>query len=196
MIMINLYIAGLFRIASYYFEKAVLAESVASYHLRSCTNNETVSYLAIGVLVHGRALQRLHEGSEKVKVTYSILTLLGMINVSISLFCLSVTVLQLSDIRETLFSATVLIATLGYIFWLNFTVEYMIESASSISLTTYSTNWYETSITTQKLLQMIILKSNKSVSFSFFSIISPSIANFAVVLKAAVSYFTVLLSLQ
>ncbi|XP_076390169.1 uncharacterized protein LOC143264894 [Megachile rotundata] len=124
------------------------------------------------------------------------MVLLGIISASINLFCLSVTVFQLSDIGEAIFSVLVLLATFGYMFWMNLAVEYIIDNASSIPIKTYNTNWYETSIATQKLLQMIILKSNKSVSFNFFSILTPSIGCFAMFVRVSVSYFTVLLSLQ
>ncbi|XP_076389494.1 uncharacterized protein LOC105662054 [Megachile rotundata] len=182
-IMICLHTAGLFDVASYYFEKAVLLESVSSYRPRKIKDKESINHIATGVLFHLRCLQDVHDTAERCKAVYSFITILGVITASISLFCLSVMVLQLSDIRETIFFVLVLIATFGYMFWLSLAVQYVIDSADSMPLKTYNTNWYETSIATQKLLQMIILKSNKSVSLNFFSILTPSIGCFAMVYK-------------
>nr|XP_012137309.1 PREDICTED: uncharacterized protein LOC105662054 [Megachile rotundata] len=135
-IMICLHVAGLFDVASYYFEKAVLLESVPSYRPRKIKDKESINHIATGVLFHLRCLQDVHDTAERCKAVYSFITILGVITASISLFCLSVMVLQLSDIRETIFFVLVLIATFGYMFWLSLAVQYVIDSADSMPLKT------------------------------------------------------------
>ncbi|XP_076390160.1 uncharacterized protein LOC143264887 [Megachile rotundata] len=117
MIMISAHIAGLYGVASHYFQKAVLVETSAPCCRRDCSNKKSMPYIVNGVAVH----QMTHQ---------------------------------------------------------------------------YNTNWYETSIATQKLLQLIILNSNRGFKFNFMSIFAPSIEGFAVLLKSSVSYFTALLSMQ
>nr|XP_012144601.1 PREDICTED: uncharacterized protein LOC105662966 [Megachile rotundata] len=56
-IMVTSHIAGLFEVASLFFEKAVLAESSAPYLPRNCRNNETINYIITGTTVHRMALQ-------------------------------------------------------------------------------------------------------------------------------------------
>ncbi|XP_076390176.1 odorant receptor 4-like [Megachile rotundata] len=98
--------------------------------------------------------------------------------------------------KETMLSLLLITSTLGYMFWVNLAAENMIDSAGSIPLSTYNTNWYETSVATQKLLQLIILNGNRGLMFNLLSIYVPSLEGFSVLLQTSVSYFTVLLSLQ
>ncbi|XP_076385446.1 uncharacterized protein LOC143264047 [Megachile rotundata] len=58
----------------------------------------------------------------------------------------------------------------------------------------YNTNWYETSIATQKLLQMVLLRSNNITAIRLY-IFDASLRGFSVLFQSSLSYFTVLLSL-
>ncbi|XP_076389955.1 uncharacterized protein LOC143264861 [Megachile rotundata] len=126
-------------------------------------------------------LQLVCDLNNHCKISYVPSIVLGVIALTSHFFCLSETIFRASDIRETILSVLLLISTLGYMFWVNLAFQYMIDSARSISLTTYSTNWYETSVATQKLLQLIILNSNNDLAFNFLSLYTPSINGFAVV---------------
>ncbi|XP_076389953.1 uncharacterized protein LOC143264860 [Megachile rotundata] len=180
-ILIVSHIAGLFEIASYHFQKAILEESSALCPPRDCINYKNISYIISGVAIHRMALQFVHDFNDHCKISFVPAILFGVIALSSHLFCLSETVRDLSDVRETILSVLLLTSTLGYMFWMNIAFQYMIDSADSISLLTYNTNWYETSTATQKMLQLIILYSNKDLSFKFLSIYVPSANGFAVV---------------
>ncbi|XP_076390166.1 odorant receptor 43a-like [Megachile rotundata] len=196
MIMITSHIAGLFEVASLFFEKAVLADSSVSYLPRNCKNTESINYIITGTTIHRMALQFVRDLKNHCNISSGPAIMFGVIALSSNLFCLSQTVFRPAENRETILSVFLINSTLGYMFWINFTFQHMISSSESIPLTTYNTNWYETSIPTQKLLQLIILKSNRGFKFNILSVYAPSVEGFAVLLKASVSYFTVLLSLQ
>ncbi|XP_076389495.1 uncharacterized protein LOC143264769 [Megachile rotundata] len=187
--------AALFHIASYHFQKAVLEESTA-YHLQECTNRESFKEIINGVFAHRKAIQFLRRIYNHGKLPYSADLIFGIIALSCSLFCLSQTVLQFSDIGETLLSLIFILSITECMFIINLAVQYTIDSASSISTTTYNTNWYETTVATQKLLQMVIMKSNRHIDMSILAAYNPSIEGFITLSKAAISYFTVLLSLK
>nr|XP_012137305.1 PREDICTED: uncharacterized protein LOC105662050 isoform X1 [Megachile rotundata] len=177
-----------FIVLSYYFQKAILEESSALHHRRDWSNKKTMPYIANGVIVHQMARQFVHDVNNRCKVPYVLTIMCGVIALSLHFFCLSETVLRTADIRETILSVLLIISTLGYMFWLNLAVEFIIDSACSISLRTYSTNWYETSVATQKLLQLIILNSHKSgFVFNFLCVYVPSMEGFAVV--RTISYY-------
>ncbi|XP_076390168.1 uncharacterized protein LOC143264893 [Megachile rotundata] len=57
MIMISSHIAGLFEVASFFIEKAVLADSSVSYLPRNCKNTESINYIITGTTIHRMALQ-------------------------------------------------------------------------------------------------------------------------------------------
>ncbi|XP_076390159.1 uncharacterized protein LOC105662053 [Megachile rotundata] len=197
MIMISTHIAGLYGVTSYYFQKAVLVESSASCRRIDCANNKSMSYIVSGVTVHQMARQFARDVNNRCNKSYVPSIMFGVLALSIHLFCLSETVLRTIDIRETILSVLLIISTLGYMFWMNLVVEFVVDRARSIPLTTYSTNWYETSVSTQKLLQLIIVNGhNRGSVFNFLSVYVPSVEGFAVLLKASVSYFAVLLSVR
>nr|XP_012137310.1 PREDICTED: uncharacterized protein LOC105662055 [Megachile rotundata] len=167
-IMICLHVAGLFDVASYYYEKAVLSESVPSYRPQNSKNKEIVSYIATGVFFHRKALQSAFhvfttvfrvintlvseglfmtqtKGAKCRTLSWFYWVLLARASICFArnrifklfyLFKLSVTVFQLSDIGEAIFSVLVLLATFGYMFWMNLAVEYIIDNASSIPIKT------------------------------------------------------------
>ncbi|XP_076385711.1 uncharacterized protein LOC143264095 [Megachile rotundata] len=60
----------------------------------------------------------------------------------------------------------------------------------------YNTSWYETSVVTKKLLQMVILRSNKGSTFRFYNMFDASLRGFSVLFQTSLSYFMVLVSLQ
>ncbi|XP_076390170.1 uncharacterized protein LOC143264895 [Megachile rotundata] len=111
-----------------------------------------MSYIVSGVTVHRMARQFVRDVNNRCNKSYVPSIMFGVLALSIHLFCLSETVLRTTDIRETILSVLLIISTLGYMFWMNLVVEFVVDRARSIPLTTYSTNWYETSVSTQKLL--------------------------------------------
>ncbi|XP_076390161.1 uncharacterized protein LOC143264889 [Megachile rotundata] len=184
-IMITAHVAGLFAVASLFFEKAVLAESSAKYlprnNERICRNNESINYIITGTTIHRMALEFVHDVNNYCNVVYGPAIIFGVIAMSCHFFCLSQTVFRPAESRETILSMFLINSTLGCLFCVNVAFQHMISSSESIPITTYNTNWYETSVPMQKFLQLIILNTNREFTFNILSVYAPSIEGFAVV---------------
>nr|XP_012151412.1 PREDICTED: uncharacterized protein LOC105663923 [Megachile rotundata] len=136
MIMITSHIAGLFEVASLFFEKAVLADSSVSYLPRNCRNNESINYIIRGTTIHRMALQFVRDLNNHCNISYGPTIIFGVIALSSHSFCLSQTIFRAADSEETILSVCLINSTLGYMFWMNFAAGNMISMAESIPLTT------------------------------------------------------------
>ncbi|XP_076390164.1 uncharacterized protein LOC143264891 [Megachile rotundata] len=135
-IMIISHIAGLFHVASYQIQKAVLVETSASYLGQDSANIKSLSYIVRGVTAHRMGLQYIRDIQNYCSISYAPSIVFGVIVASIHLFCLSQTVFRVSDIRETMLSMIVITSILTFAFWVNLAAENMINSAGSIPLST------------------------------------------------------------
>ncbi|XP_012150587.1 uncharacterized protein LOC100882786 isoform X3 [Megachile rotundata] len=109
---------------------------------------------------------------------------------------LSQSVFHSANAGDLLLFLMLVIGEVQYMFLINLAMQFAADGAANISISIYNTSWYETSIATQKLLQMVILKSNQGFTFTFYNIFDASLRGFSVLFQTSVSYFTVLISLK
>nr|XP_012149737.1 PREDICTED: uncharacterized protein LOC105663686 [Megachile rotundata] len=184
-----------YNIKHYYFQTAVSAEVTDTTTPRKHINNKNMSYLIKSVIMHREAILFCNEYDNYIKLSYTPLIILAIISLSINLF-LSQSMLHSANIGDLLLFLMLVVGEVQYMFLTNFAVQFAIDGATNISIYIYNTSWYETSIATQKLLQMVILKSNQGYSFTFYNMFYASLRGFSVLFQTSISYFTVLISLK
>ncbi|XP_076644834.1 odorant receptor 49a-like [Halictus rubicundus] len=82
------------------------------------------------------------------------------------------------------------------VFFINLTGQELIDVSSNVFRQMYCGKWYDASISNQKTLLLIMCKCMRPASVAYSTLVNSSFETYASVLKASMSYFTVLYSLQ
>ncbi|XP_024221443.1 putative odorant receptor 69a [Bombus impatiens] len=74
--------------------------------------------------------------------------------------------------------------------------QQLLDYSNNLHTAIFHTNWYETSLTTQKLILNIMLRSSKPFLFSISGFYDGTLNSFLLFLKASISYFMMISSIQ
>ncbi|XP_026824153.1 odorant receptor 13a-like [Ooceraea biroi] len=83
-----------------------------------------------------------------------------------------------------------------HIYYLSFMSQQMIDYSSGMQEVIYSCDWYAISLRARQLLHFTLLRSSKPCQITAGNMYVMSMENFGSIIKAYVSYFTMLLSLR
>ncbi|KAH0944331.1 hypothetical protein HN011_002735 [Eciton burchellii] len=76
----------------------------------------------------------------------------------------------------------------------NYYGQEITDHSNEMYLATYNISWYSSSLHIQKLVLLLLQRSNKSFILSIGKIFTGSLENFATLVNASVSYFTFMYS--
>ncbi|XP_018300285.1 odorant receptor 49b-like [Mycetomoellerius zeteki] len=99
-------------------------------------------------------------------------------------------------IREAFLPVIFIFANIMYLFICNFFGQSIIDHNSQVFITAYSVQWYVAPLHIQRMILFLLLKGAKDFTIIVGGILVSSIECFATLIKASVSYFTVIYSTQ
>ncbi|XP_050478984.1 putative odorant receptor 69a isoform X2 [Bombus huntii] len=110
---------------------------------------------------------------------------------------LSQSLLPLSEIEEgSITYCLFIICQLTFMFHISNMCQQLLDYSNNLHTAIFHTNWYETSLTTQKLILNIMLRSSKPFLFSISGFYDGTLNSFLSFLKASISYFMMISSIQ
>ncbi|XP_011690174.1 PREDICTED: uncharacterized protein LOC105451434 [Wasmannia auropunctata] len=99
--------------------------------------------------------------------------------------------------KEALMPIIFVTVEILYLFLSNSIGQTMTDHNSYVFATVYRVEWYLTPLHIQKMILFLLLKGAKSYALNMYGgLFVPSFETFATLVKASVSYFTVVLSTQ
>ncbi|KAK0164855.1 hypothetical protein PV328_003424 [Microctonus aethiopoides] len=120
--------------------------------------------------------------------------------IGVNTLLISFTALQLttqtSTIRQIVKYTIFASAQMMHLFCDCYLSQQLTDTSNNIQEHITLSNWYEMPVHTQKLAILVILRSQKPCRLTAGKIVSLSMQTFASIIKTAVSYFTVLVSVQ
>ncbi|XP_053979020.1 uncharacterized protein LOC128876571 isoform X1 [Hylaeus volcanicus] len=188
--------ASLFEVASYHIEEAVTYGSALPTISQDHTDNTSKMCLRDAVLAHEKASKFVREMNMRLDASYTFILVFGTISLSVNFFRLSRAICLTHDLEELAISLLFSITELGYMFYLNYVVQLMLDYANRLVTVIYNTNWYRTSIYIQKLLLIIMIKCTEPVSYPIFGFYFASIEGFATLVRNTMSYFMMMTSIE
>ncbi|XP_011864826.1 PREDICTED: uncharacterized protein LOC105560368 isoform X2 [Vollenhovia emeryi] len=185
---------GMFRIASYRIEKAMMINMLKNISLE----NEIIICKAIvrAVDIHRQAVHFIILVYSAFKGLLLGVTVVGVICLSCNLYRLSETMSRDGEIEQCYMHLLITIAIFIILFITNYAGQEVTDYNNHVFLTAYTVRWYVTPTYIQKMILFILQNGTKPFCPSIAGLFSFSIELFATLTKASLSYFTVIHSMQ
>ncbi|XP_011864822.1 PREDICTED: uncharacterized protein LOC105560367 [Vollenhovia emeryi] len=185
---------GMFRIASYRIEKAMMINMLKNISLE----NEIIicKEIACAVDIHRQAVHFIMLVYSAFKGLLLGVTVVGVICLSCNLYRLSETMSRDGEIEQCYMHLLITIAIFIILFVSNYAGQEVTDYNNHVFLTAYTVRWYVTPTYIQKMILFILQNGTKPFCPSIGGLFSFSIELFATLTKASLSYFTVIYSMQ
>ncbi|XP_026828758.1 odorant receptor 47a-like isoform X3 [Ooceraea biroi] len=174
-----LHVCAMFKIASYRIkhicDKDVLnmPKDIKQYIL--------YERLIHAIYVHRRAMDLCRILTNSFTIFYFVLLGFGMLSMSLSFFHLLHVIISLNDPVDLLMFLCIVFIHLYYIFMTNYFGQNVTDTSINVSETTYNTPWYALPLWMQKLICIMMQRSNKKTSLTVGGLFEASLEGFATV---------------
>ncbi|KAL6260670.1 hypothetical protein P5V15_008190 [Pogonomyrmex californicus] len=182
---------GMFKIASYRIEQAMkMFENVN-------IKNEFTIYKEIGyaIDIHHKAMKYAEFLLSSFQGSFFLIILICVISLSLNLFSIFQTA-SLGNNQECVLHVVILSVFFLYMFLVNYVGQEIADHNNYVHTTAYNVGWYVAPIHTQKLILFILQKGSKVFVLNVGKLFGVSLECFAVLIKASMSYFTFMYSMQ
>ncbi|XP_070159835.1 odorant receptor 22c-like [Polyergus mexicanus] len=191
-LMYILHTCALLNIASYRIENAM------EWNM-SAISSSTIKYLVYrrivhAVIIHRRAMEFIKFVTSEFTVLFAILIVIGVSSLSLNLLQFLQLITLTNNMTEILVYALLIFAHLTYMFGANYAGQIVTDHGIKLFKATYNGKWYMTPLHTQKMLLFIMQRG--TIYINIGSIFTASLEGFAMLVNAAVSYFTMIYSTQ
>ncbi|GLV31106.1 Odorant receptor 85b [Carabus blaptoides fortunei] len=138
----------------------------------------------------------INEYASHVTQAFSSMMLMHITLTSFEISVLGFEVLMVNSRTDSLRFGMHLVGWLVLLFLICSYGQKLIDESTGIGLDAYETNWYDSSVSVQKDLLLMILRSQKPLTLSAASLGVMSLETYLGVLSTAYSYFTLLLNMK
>ncbi|KAL6418002.1 hypothetical protein ACFW04_014812 [Cataglyphis niger] len=158
--------------------------------------NLIVKEIISAVNIHRQAIKLSELMASKIEKMLFCLIIIGVICLSLNLFRIFQIVTYGNDIKEILFPFLFVAISILYMFVANYVGQDLTDHNSDLFATVYDIQWHEAPLHVQKLILFLLQKGTKNFTISVGGLFVGSLECFATLVKASVSYFTVIYSTQ
>ncbi|XP_025160156.1 uncharacterized protein LOC109503862 isoform X2 [Harpegnathos saltator] len=188
MILTNVkHICGMFLVASYRIQQAIKIDD------RRIQKNTICKDIICAINIHRKAMKFAEFILKDIEIMLFVLVLL-------SVSCLSLNLFRITsfggDIVELWLHLAYTSAIILYMFEANLCGQEVTDHNKNIFYVTYNAHWYTTPLNIQKLIILLLQRGNKPFFLNVGGLFTVSLENFAMLLSASISYFTVMYSMQ
>ncbi|KAL6417999.1 hypothetical protein ACFW04_012412 [Cataglyphis niger] len=185
---------GMFKISSYRIQCAMSINILEKIKLNKI--NLIVKEIISAVNIHRQAIKLSELMASKIEKMLFCLIIIGVICLSLNLFRIFQIVTYGNDIKEILFPFLFVAISILYMFVANYVGQDLTDHNSDLFATVYDIQWHEAPLHVQKLILFLLQKGTKNFTISVGGLFVGSLECFATLVKASVSYFTVIYSTQ
>ncbi|XP_019888530.2 odorant receptor 4 isoform X3 [Ooceraea biroi] len=185
------HISGILRIASYRFDRAILAA------LPSITiKNETIIYkeFIYAVDIHRKAMKCAKFGVDSMERSLFVITMITVLCMSLNLYGIFQVESPTQEIEKTAGHFFHIMCLFIYMFLGNYAGQEITDCNNHIFLTIYNAPWYLAPLQIQKVILFLLQRSNKAFTLNIGGIFTLSIESFTSLVNASLSYLTLMLS--
>ncbi|KAF3054254.1 Odorant receptor 327 [Nylanderia fulva] len=185
------YACGMFKIASYRMESTMKIYISQDFNLRN--KNFVQEGIIYAVDIHRKAMKFSDYLISSFEVSFMFLIVFGVLTLSLNI--LRITSLKFNN-GEILIPLITLVCCFLYMFLTNFTGQEITNHYNYLYVAAYNAQWYMVSLHIQRLILLLLQRSNKSFGLNIGGMYVASIKFFATLMNTSMSYFTVLYSMQ
>ncbi|XP_076378865.1 uncharacterized protein LOC143259620 isoform X4 [Megalopta genalis] len=161
---------SMYELFSYFIQKATVARP--SHVSKKLMDTYRKNCLASAVIYHTEAKVFMSFLKTELSFSYAVLLVFAVVSLSINLF------------------------RLVYMFYLNYIVQHLSDYTDNLTTLIYSTPWYETPVSMQKQLLIIMIRCSERFVFDFYGFYNASIEGFSGLVRCTMSYFMMMTSLH
>ncbi|XP_024878716.1 uncharacterized protein LOC112459049 [Temnothorax curvispinosus] len=185
---------GMFRISSYRIKRVMKINMLQNMTLK----NENLIFKEIisAIDIHRQAMKLSELLVSKFEIMLFCLIGVGVISLSLNLFRIFQIRASEDNINEFLFPAISVISCILYMFISNYIGQDVINHTDHVFITAYSIQWYLAPLHIQKIILFLLQRNAKNFTLGVGGLFIGSLECFATLVKASVSYFTVMYSVQ
>ncbi|XP_053997921.1 uncharacterized protein LOC128886783 [Hylaeus anthracinus] len=180
---------GLFAICGYQIQRAT--ESVGANTKDAATNKAIYQEFKDCVVFHHKAIKFYDFMNQMNRKGY-------LLTIGLNMLCISVTAVQLvMYIDQPAEFLKIFIFLLGqkyHLFFISLPGQRMVDYSLGLAENLYSSNWYDTPVSVQKILYTMQIRCSIPCTFSAGGLYDMNMENFGMIIKSCVSYFTMLTS--
>ncbi|KAL0101198.1 hypothetical protein PUN28_018795 [Cardiocondyla obscurior] len=183
---------GMFKIASYRIKKALMT-NVKSVKLK----DEIIIHkeIILAIDIHRKAIKFSQYMFSNFQGSHFWLLIVGVVCLSLNLYGISETMLT-NDVEQFITHFVFISATFVYFFIANYIGQKVTNHNEHVFFTVYNVRWYVASLHVQKLILFLLQRGTKTVYLYLGGIFMLSFELLATLMKASISYFTVVYSTQ
>ncbi|XP_011634735.2 uncharacterized protein LOC105425591 [Pogonomyrmex barbatus] len=178
---------------SYRIEKAIAINTLNNVNLQ----NEITMYKQIihAVDIHRKAIKFIalfFSGCDQSRMA---LIMFAVICLSFNLYGISEAIL-FGDFQQFIIHFLLVLSIFVYGFAANYAGQELINHNNRIFSTAYNVRWYIAPLHIQKLILFLLQRGTKTVSLNIGGMFVLSVELFGMLVKASISYFTVICSME
>ncbi|XP_011863551.1 PREDICTED: uncharacterized protein LOC105559674 [Vollenhovia emeryi] len=185
---------GMFKISSYRIERAVKINIVQNMTLRNKMLRSVNLICAIDI--HRQVIKLCKHFLSTFEIMFFCLAQMFVISLCFNFVRISQILLYEQTTKKAILPTIFVAANILYLFLANFYGQTMTDHNNYIFNTVYNVEWYATPLHIQKLILFLLLKGAKNFTLNVGGLFITSLECFATLVKASVSYFTVVLATQ
>ncbi|XP_025270206.1 uncharacterized protein LOC109609838 isoform X2 [Camponotus floridanus] len=185
---------GMFRISSYRIKRALHINMLGNIKWKK--ENLILKGIISAIDIHRQAMQLSRLLASKIETMLFCLIMLGVVSLSLNLFRILQIMSSKNDVKEYMFPFLSTITVILYMFVANYIAQDLTDHNSDVFATVYNVQWNVAPLHIQKVILFLLQKGTKGFSISVGGLFVGSLECFATLVKASVSYFTVIYSTQ
>ncbi|RLU21491.1 hypothetical protein DMN91_005864 [Ooceraea biroi] len=183
------YTCGMFMIASFRIERAM-----ENNKLQDINNKHFILIgLSRAIEMHRQAMKLCDLLICRFDTMYFCLIVFGVTCLSLNLLQIFQTIAS-GDIQEFVLSIILVVICTLYMFVANLVGQEIIDQNNEVYVTVYNVQWYKAPLHIQKIILFLLQRGVKSFTLTIGGLFDASFECLATLVKASVSYFTVLYS--
>ncbi|XP_025270210.1 odorant receptor 49b-like [Camponotus floridanus] len=188
------HICGLFKISSYHIKHAMRESMLRNYSPKS--DILILEEIRYAVDLHRQAMKLSKTLVSRFEKMLSCLIAVGVTSLSLNLFQIFRVFSIAGNVDEILVPSLFAFACILYMFCANYIPQNLTDHNNLVAVTVYNVQWYIAPLYVQKLMLFLLLRNAKDFTLNIGGIFVASLECFATLVKASVSYFTVIYSTQ
>ncbi|XP_039311527.1 uncharacterized protein LOC120359122 [Solenopsis invicta] len=183
---------GMFKIASYRIEHAV------HMSIQNTLQNKILMTKGIicAVDIHRQAMKMSEHFVALFEKCIFVLTGCSLMCFTLNLFQLSQTTSFTNNYNKLFLPSMYAIISVLYMLIANYIGQSVIDHNNDLFVTVYNVQWYKSPLYVQRMILFLLQRGTKKFTLNICGLYDGSIEWFATLMKAAVSYFTLMHSVQ
>ncbi|XP_039311519.1 uncharacterized protein LOC105198327 isoform X2 [Solenopsis invicta] len=188
MLMYFKHICGMFNIASFRIEKAMMTSVLQNI----TQEKEILIYKGIiyAIDIHRKATEFSQFFIKNFEGSFFFLIAAGMVSLSSSF----VEVASSNNIEELILPTLIIFTLYVYLVISNYTAQEVTDHNNRVFATVYNVQWYIAPLRIQKMLIFLLQRGNKAFNLNLGGLFVGSLESAAMLTSASISYFSVLYS--